>query len=68
MRRFSVAPSEGSAVFCFARSKRHCSARWKWDLADVVDRADIRVIQRRRSFSLATKSLQSLVILGYVFG
>ena len=36
--------------------------------ADLVNRADIRVIQRRRSFRLASEPLQSLAILSHGFG
>jgi hypothetical protein len=37
-------------------------------LPDFIDRADIGMVQRRCSFGFTPKSLQSLAILGYVFG
>ena len=37
-------------------------------LADVVDGADVGMVQRRRSLRLAPEALQSLRVLGHVFG
>ena len=52
----------------FAVEKLHGDKSPAVFFADVVDGADIGMVQRRRRFGFAAKSFQSLAILGQIFG
>ena len=58
MRCFSVSPSRNSMAM----------KDWPSCFANVVNRADVGMVQRRRGRSLTPETFQSLRILGHVFG